>query len=99
MVSLGTLPKQCEVLGNTITIVAKRIVLDDNGLSVNGTYEAEKNAIEISTAQPVEKQWQTLFHELYHVILNYSGQSELDKDETHVELAAQIGFQIARTLA
>lgn len=96
--NLDPFPKQCKIFGNTIDIVRKTIVLDDEGLVVNGTYEAEKDRIEINSKQSLDKQWQTLLHELYHAVLHYCGKVELDKDEAHVEMTSQIVFQIIKTL-
>lgn len=92
------LPKQCKIFGNTIDIVRKTVVLDDDGLAVNGTYEAEKDRIEISTEQSLDKQWQTLLHELYHAVLHYCGKTDLDEDEAHIEMTSQVVFQIIKTL-
>ena len=91
-------PSEAWIFANRITITRKRICLDEDGQTLNGLFDAEKNRIEISSNQTLDKQWQTLFHELHHVCLQYTGESSRNSDDIYVELVAQAAFQLAMTL-
>ena len=91
------LPKQFQLLGHTIEIVARKDLYDD--CDCYGRWTMSDMRIEIDTGHAnASLQWHSLFHEITHAVLDLTGYSKLSKDETFVDSFGGAFAQVDATL-
>jgi Zn-dependent peptidase ImmA (M78 family) len=59
-----------------------------------GDCDVQQRKIRINSAKSLEKQWETLFHEVIHAILGISGHSELLKEDGEEALTRLLEHQL-----
>ncbi len=93
-----TLPTSVQIAGNEITIKGVRnLVGPSDGDGRDGHWIPGKLLIEINTIMCDEAQLTTLYHELFHAVLDVMGE-EISNDERFVEAASQLWYQVSKTL-
>ena len=94
---LTNLPTSCEIIGNTIAIKYVRSLTDHDGTGCDGLWTPGKLSIQIDAGLCEDAMWATLFHEIFHAVLDMLG-NDLSKDEAFVESVGQIWAQVYKTL-
>lgn len=59
-----------------------------------GDCDVTKRKIRIDPTEPLDRQWETLFHETIHAVLGLSGYSELLKDDLEEALVVLLQHQL-----
>tara|TARA_R110001632_G_scaffold161915_2_gene280264 strand:- start:34 stop:330 length:297 start_codon:yes stop_codon:yes gene_type:complete len=94
-------PESFEIFGQTITVKYSNCI---RKLGAVGLYEHDSKVITVATHdiddKPHDEDFMsaTLYHEIIHVLLSYTGQYELNMNEQMVELMGQCLYQVLKTM-
>lgn len=95
---MSVLPTSVQIAGLDITIKGVRnLTGQSDGAGLDGHWVPDKLLIEINTILTPQAQEATLYHELFHAVLDVMGE-EISKDERFVEAVGQLWYQVSKTL-
>lgn len=94
------IPKQFKLFGQTITVEYTNKLVTDNDSVGHAVYRENKIILQKATEGiPRAKEMieQTFFHELFHLVFNFIGESELRDNEKLIDVISALFHQFICT--